>query len=282
MAELQCAGRYLDLSAAQVMGILNVTPDSFSDGGVHGSVQMSLDHAAAMVEQGATIIDVGGESTRPGAPEVSIDEELNRVIPIIELMAETLDVVISVDTSKPEVIRAAVKAGAGMVNDVRALRVTGALEAVAETSAAVCLMHMQGEPQNMQMSPAYTDIIAEVRAFLIERCEACRVQGIARERLVVDPGFGFGKTLEHNLQLVAQLGDVAVPNVPLLFGASRKGTIGTLLNAPTDKRVIGSVAMALMAVERGAKIIRVHDVKETTEALAIFQAVSQVSSPGAL
>ncbi|MGB0866722.1 MAG: dihydropteroate synthase [Granulosicoccaceae bacterium] len=276
-SSLRCGSRSLDLSRPQVMGILNVTPDSFSDGGVHSGSDAVLDHAVAMVEAGASIIDVGGESTRPGAAEVSEAQELERVIPAIEQIANTLDVVISVDTSKAEVIRQACAAGATFINDVRALRLPGALEAAAETDAAVCLMHMQGDPQTMQASPVYTDIIQEIAHFLSQRCDVCCEAGIARERLLIDPGFGFGKTLEHNLQLVAKLKELSELQLPLLFGASRKGTIGTLLDATVDKRMVGSVAMALMAVERGANIVRVHDVQETVEALMIFNAVNEMA-----
>lgn len=277
MAVLRCGTRQLDLTRPQVMGILNVTPDSFSDGGARGSLQMTLDHAAAMVEAGATIVDVGGESTRPGAPEVSAAEELDRVIPVVESLVGTLDVLISVDTSKADVMRAAVAAGAGLINDVRALQLPGALEAAADSQAAVCLMHMKGTPQTMQEAPFYNDIISEIKGFLAARCAACEAVGIERDRLLLDPGFGFGKTLEHNLQLLAQLQDLFVQDVPMLFGASRKGTIGTLLDAPVGQRVVGSVAMALMAVERGARIVRVHDVKETADALTIFNAVNDVA-----
>ncbi len=274
MSILRCGVRSLDLTRPQVMGILNVTPDSFSDGGLHDSIQTSMNHAAAMVKAGATILDVGGESTRPGAAEVSESEELDRVVPVIERLTETLDVLVSVDTSKPAVIRAAVSAGAGLINDVRALQLPGALEAAAEQQAGVCLMHMQGDPQTMQASPFYEDIVTEINDFLSDRCAACSTVGIADDRLIIDPGFGFGKTLEHNLQLLAQLNRISVRNLPLLFGASRKGTIGTLLNAPLEDRLVGSVAMALMAVERGARIVRVHDVKETVQALTIFNAVN--------
>lgn len=277
MSILRCGSRSLDLALPQVMGILNVTPDSFSDGGVHHSRQQVLDHAVAMVDAGATIIDVGGESTRPGAPEVSESEELSRVVPVIELLASTLDVLISVDTSKSAVMRDAVAAGAGLINDVRALQLPGALEAVASTDAAVCLMHMKGEPQTMQHAPVYTDIIQEVSDFLAKRCNVCLEAGIARDRLLVDPGFGFGKSLEHNLHLVAKLRDIPAFDVPLLFGASRKGTIGVLLGVPVEERVTGSVAMALIAVERGARIVRVHDVRETVEALKIFNAVNETA-----
>ena len=277
MSILRCGSRSLDLCRPHVMGILNVTPDSFSDGGVHHSQQKVLDHAVAMVEAGAAIIDVGGESTRPGAAEVSEAEELSRVVPVIELLVSTLDVLVSVDTSKAGVIRGAVAAGAGLINDVRALRSPGALDAAASTDAAVCLMHMKGEPQTMQQEPVYTDIIQEVSDFLAERCTVCLDAGISHDRLLVDPGFGFGKSLEHNLHLVAKLRDIPTFDVPLLFGASRKGTIGVLLDVPVEERVTGSVAMALMAVERGARIVRVHDVRETVEALKIFSAVNDVA-----
>jgi len=277
MSILHCGDRLFDLTRPQVMGILNVTPDSFSDGGEHHGLDAALRHAELMIAQGATVIDIGGESTRPNAPVVSVSEELDRVVPVIERVSDAFDVLVSVDTSKAGVITEGVNAGAGLINDVRALSLPGALEAAAATDAAVCLMHMKGQPKNMQDQPLYTDVVAEVRDYLLSRHRLCVEAGIGVERQLFDPGFGFGKTLEHNLQLVANLEKFAVDGVPVLFGASRKSTIGTLLNdAPVLERVIGSVAMALLAVERGARIVRVHDVKETVEALKMFNAVNDL------
>lgn len=273
MAILRCGRQRLDLSSPQVMGILNVTPDSFSDGGRYDSLQRALAHGRAMVEAGATVLDVGGESTRPGAAEVSESEELDRVIPVVEALSKAVDVVISVDTSKPVVMGAAITAGAGLINDVRALQLPGALDVVAKSEVAVCLMHMKGEPKAMQDAPEYDDVVQEVRHFLALRWAQCQAFGIENDRVLLDPGFGFGKTLEHNMQLVARLKEISVGQLPLLFGASRKGAIGTLLGADKDGRVIGSVAMALAAVERGASVLRVHDVRETVQALTILNAV---------
>ncbi len=273
MAILRCGRQWLDLSSPQVMGILNVTPDSFSDGGRYDSLQRALAHGRAMVEAGATVLDVGGESTRPGAAEVSESEELDRVIPVVEALSKAVDVVISVDTSKPVVMGAAITAGAGLINDVRALQLPGALDVVAKSEVAVCLMHMKGEPKAMQDAPEYDDVVQEVRHFLALRWAQCQAFGIENDRVLLDPGFGFGKTLEHNMQLVARLKEISVGQLPLLFGASRKGAIGTLLGADKDGRVIGSVAMALAAVERGASVLRVHDVRETVQALTILNAV---------
>jgi dihydropteroate synthase len=274
---LDCRGKVLHLKQAQVMGILNLTPDSFSDGGAHLSLQAALTHARQMVAEGAAIIDVGGESTRPGAQPVSIEQELERVIPVIEMLSTELDIPISVDTSKPEVMHAAVAAGAGMINDVRALRMPGALQAAAQlnvhSSVPVCLMHMQGEPAFMQRDPHYENVVADVKNFLVQRIEACVAAGLMRERLLVDPGFGFGKTLVHNLQLFRQLRELMGLGLPLLIGVSRKGMIGALLDAPLDQRLHGGLALAALAVWQGAAIIRTHDVRATVEVLKICNAV---------
>ncbi len=267
---LDCAGRLLDLTRPRVMGILNLTPDSFSDGGRFVSIDTALDHARRMVREGADIIDLGGESTRPGAGEVSAAEEIERVVPVIERLAAELPVPLSVDTSKPEVMRAAVAAGAGMINDVRALRAPGALTAAARLGVPVCLMHMQGEPRTMQAAPQYADVVAEVSAFLVARGQDCVEAGIPRSRLVLDPGFGFGKTLAHNLELLRRLAELAALRLPLLVGISRKSMIGALLGgAPVDGRLFGSLAGALVAMQRGARILRVHDVGPTVEALRV-------------
>lgn len=264
----------LDLSTPAVMGILNVTPDSFSDGGQFFSRDAALRQAERMALEGAAIIDVGGESTRPRAPEVSAQEELDRVIPIIEAIVQRLPVKVSVDTSKAEVIRAAVAAGAHMVNDVRALREPGALAAAASTQVPVCLMHMQGTPATMQDAPHYDEVLHEVREFLAQRVAACIQAGISRERIIIDPGFGFGKTLTHNLSLLRRLGELHTLEFPLLVGLSRKSTIGTLLNnAPPAERLHGSIAAAVIAAWQGAKIFRVHDVHATVQALTICAAV---------
>jgi dihydropteroate synthase len=274
MTTLRCGHRALDLTRARVMGILNVTPDSFSDGGDFATREAALRHARQMVADGADLIDVGGESTRPGAPPVSVAEELDRVIPVIEALAGELAVPVSVDTSKPEVMRAAVAAGAGLINDVAALRRPGALAVAAALRVPVCLMHMQGEPGTMQQDPTYGDVVAEVAAFLAGRLAACEAAGIPRERLLVDPGFGFGKTLAHNLALLRGLPRLASLGVPVLAGLSRKSMIGALLGGvPVGERLHGSVAAAVLAVERGAAIVRVHDVGPTVQALRIVAAV---------
>lgn len=279
MTVIDCAGKLLDLSRPRVMGILNVTPDSFSDGGVYLGPDAALNQARQMVEEGADIIDIGGESTRPGAASVSLQEELDRVIPLIEALAAELPVPLSIDTSKAEVMSAAVQAGVGMINDVMALRGKGALAAAAASTLPVCLMHMQGEPRTMQADPCYNDVTAEVSGFLLERVDACLAAGIERERLLLDPGFGFGKTLKHNLQLLRELHQVTALGLPLLVGISRKSMIGALLDgAVVDQRLYGSLAAAVMAVERGAAIVRVHDVKPTVDALRITAAVT--AGPG--
>ncbi len=261
------------------MGILNITPDSFSDGGVFLSPQAAVERARQMVEEGAAIIDIGGESTRPGAPPVSVQQELDRVLPILEALSAELPVPISIDTSKPEVMRAAVEAGVGMINDVRALRLAGALEAAAEinrqTSVPICLMHMQGEPGTMQQQPHYSDVVQEVSTFLAKRVQACVRHGIPRERLVVDPGFGFGKRLEHNLSLLKRLDELGKLGLPLMVGLSRKSMIGAVLDRPVTQRLYGSLAAAVLAVARGAVLVRVHDVRATVEALKLYNAVLQ-------
>lgn len=263
-----------------VMGILNVTPDSFSDGGRFVGTPLALEQARRMHAEGAAIIDVGGESTRPGASPVSVDEEIERVIPVIEAIASELPARISIDTSKPEVMRQAVSAGASMINDVRALRAEGALETAAGLGVDLCLMHMQGEPRTMQADPRYQDVVAEVRDFLIERAGACERAGVPRGRIYIDPGFGFGKTVEHNLRLLAELGVLAATNYPVMVGLSRKSMIGTLLDRPLDDRVHGSVTLALMAYLNGARLIRVHDVAPTVDALRVAEHVGRHRPPG--
>ncbi|MBB5015644.1 dihydropteroate synthase [Rehaibacterium terrae] len=278
---LDCAGRVLKLDLPRVMGIVNVTPDSFSDGGAHASVEAAVAHGLRLVEEGADLLDVGGESTRPGADEVPVAEELRRVIPVIERLAKQTAVPISVDTSKPEVMRAAIAAGAGMINDVRALRRDGALDAAAGLGVPVVLMHMQGEPRGMQDAPHYEDVVAEVHGFLAQRVFACEMAGIPKNRLVLDPGFGFGKTLEHNLALLAQLGRFAELGCTVLAGLSRKRMIGALTGREVDDRVAGSVAAALIAVQRGARLVRVHDVAPTVDALKVWNAVAAQPVPKA-
>ena len=263
----------LDLSRPQVMGVLNVTADSFSDGGRFLDPEEALAHADAMVRDGASIIDVGGESTRPGATGVSVQEELDRVMPIVEAITASHPVAVSVDTSKPEVMRAALRAGAGMINDIFAFRRDGALQAVSESDCAICLMHMLGEPGTMQDSPHYDDVTVDVGRFLTARIEACNNAGIDANRIVVDPGFGFGKTDRHNLQLLAKLGSLQILGRPLLVGLSRKRTLGNLTNRASADRLPVSVAAAVLAVERGATIVRTHDVAATVDALAVVAAV---------
>lgn len=270
---LDCAGRRLALDRPLVMGILNVTPDSFSDGGRHLALSAALCRAREMVAEGADLLDIGGESTRPGAQPVSAEEELSRVLPVFEALAAELDLPLSVDTRKPEVMRATVAAGAGMINDVAALRGAGAVEAAARAAVPVCLVHMQGEPGTMQVAPHYDDVVSEVGAFLGERVDACLAAGIQRQRLLVDPGLGFGKTLTHNMQLLGGLRALQRLNLPILVGLSRKSMLGTLLDAPVDQRVTGGVAGAVIAVMHGAAIVRTHDVRPTVEALRIVQAV---------
>ncbi len=264
---LRCGKHTLDLSTPFVMGILNVTPDSFSDGGRYVGIDRALEHARAMVDAGARIIDVGGESTRPGAQAVDEQEEIGRVVPLVEALSAQTSAIVSVDTSKAAVMRAALQAGASMVNDVRALREAGALEAVASSDAAVCLMHMQGEPRTMQSDPQYVDVVAEVKRFLADRVEACAVAGIGRDRIVVDPGIGFGKRVEHNMQLLAALPDLLELRLPLLIGVSRKSMFATLLGRSVDQRLAGGLALAVSSVLAGASMLRVHDVAETVDAV---------------
>lgn len=271
---LQCGRHLIDLERPVVMGVLNVTPDSFSDGGRYFGLTEALAQAERLAAEGAAIVDVGGESTRPGAAPVDVDEELRRVIPVIERLAASLEVPVSIDTRKPEVMRLALAAGASMVNDVAALAAPGAIEAVAETDAAVCLMHMQGEPGTMQDAPRYADVVGEVRGFLRGRAAACIAAGIARSRLVVDPGFGFGKSLEHNLALLRALGAIASDGLPVLSGLSRKRMIGALTGREGGDRLAGSIAAAVVAAMNGARIIRAHDVRQTADALSIVAAFS--------
>jgi dihydropteroate synthase len=273
MIILDCGGRPLDLSRPAVMGILNVTPDSFSDGGVFLSRESAIAHARRMADEGADIIDVGGESTRPGAQPVSAQEEMDRVVPVIEALRGKISLPISIDTSKPEVMRAAVAAGAGFINDVRALRDEGALEAAASLQVPVCLMHMQGEPRGMQENPRYRDVLSEIGDFLRARLQAARAAGIPAQRLVIDPGFGFGKTLEHNLELLRGLKKLQSLGAPILVGLSRKSLIGKALGLPVEGRLQASVALALMAVQNSARIVRVHDVGPTVETLRMWSVV---------
>ena len=271
--KLECAGRVIDLSRVAIMGILNITPDSFSDGGHFLSIDRALAHAQAMVEAGADIIDVGGESTRPGAPAVSQQEELDRVLPVIERLQQAFDITISIDTSKPAVMRAAVAAGAGMINDVQALQADGALTTVAALRVPVSLMHMQGEPRTMQGNPVYEDVSREVVDFLAQRVEAAVKAGINRERLLIDPGFGFGKTLIHNLDLLRKLDHLRTLDLPILVGLSRKSMIGKALGLGVEQRLAASLALALIAIQRGARIIRVHDVSEHVQAVRMAEMV---------
>jgi dihydropteroate synthase len=280
MTELRCGSKILDLSQPAVMGILNATPDSFSDGGQLYS-DGRIDHSKTlraidtMLADGADIIDIGGESTRPGAKPVSVDQELQRVIPIVEAVTSRFDTIVSVDTSTAQVIKEAAAARASLINDVRALRREGALQAAADCGLPVCLMHMQNQPDSMQQNPHYLDVVAEVIEFLLQRKQTCLAAGISAEQILLDPGFGFGKTLEHNLALFNGLGQLAGEGHPVLVGVSRKSMIGQILNSQVDNRIIGSVTMALLAAQqvtaaRGSLILRVHDVKETVQALSVW------------
>ncbi|RUM27996.1 MAG: dihydropteroate synthase [Alteromonas sp.] len=273
---MQFGKYFIDLSQPQVMGILNVTPDSFSDGGKHTNVSQALDHALRMIEEGATFIDIGGESTRPGAPDVSLQEELDRTIPVIEAVAKNTSCVISIDTSKADVMREAVKAGAALINDVRALQEPGALQVAAEAQVPVCLMHMQGQPRTMQQSPEYDDVVNDVGQFLLARTKVCEEAGIAKDKILFDPGYGFGKSLEHNYTLVKHLPSLMKLGYPVLVGMSRKSMIGNLLNRKVDERLAGSISLATIVAQMGAQIIRVHDVKETADAVNIVKMLNSV------
>lgn len=275
--QLDCAGRVLRLDRPRVMGIVNVTPDSFSDGGAHNTVDAAVAHGLQLVAEGADLLDIGGESTRPGSAPVPLDEELRRVVPVIEALARQTPVPISIDTFKPDVMRAAVAAGAGMINDIRALRQEGALAAAADLDVPVVLMHMQGEPGSMQDTPHYDDVVAEVHRFLAERLFAAEMAGIARKHLVIDLGFGFGKTTEHNMTLLARSERFLELGVPMLAGLSRKRSIGELTGRESPReRVAGSVAAHLIAAQRGAMLLRVHDVAATVDALKVWAAVAAV------
>ncbi|WP_372861731.1 dihydropteroate synthase [Spongiibacter sp.] len=276
--QLRCGDRVLDLSTPQLMAVINVTPDSFSDGGrFHRAGRVQLDAVLLQVERaladGATLIDVGGESTRPGAAPVAGSEELDRVLPVVAAVAERFDTVISVDTSSAALMRESAKVGAGLINDVRALTREGALQAAAESGLPVCLMHMCGEPGVMQRRPYYDDVVGEVEGFLRERVAACAAAGIAADRIVLDPGFGFGKNLTHNLRLFSQLPALCALGYPVLVGVSRKTMVGEITGRPVEQRMPGSVALAALAAERGAAIVRAHDVRETADALAVVAAL---------
>jgi len=264
----------LDLNQPQIMGILNVTPDSFSDGGKFADVELAVERAREMLDQGATIIDIGGESTRPGADDVVLADELERVIPVIKAIKQHLDCWISIDTSKAQVMREAVKAGADIINDVRALQEEGALAAAVEADVPVCLMHMQGQPRSMQSAPDYQDVVEEVKAFLIERSNQCIDQGIKREHIIIDLGFGFGKSLEHNFDLLNATQNFINLGFPVLTGVSRKSMFGQLLNRDINDRLAGSLAGAMIAMQQGSKIIRVHDVRETVDVMKVLQQIN--------
>lgn len=272
-AVLHCAQRTLDLSSPHVMGILNVTPDSFSDGGRYTDLDAALQRALQMQAAGASLIDIGGESTRSGATKVSVQQELDRVAPLVEMIARECDIIISVDTSTPEVMRESARLGAGLINDVRALQRDGAVAAAVATGLPVCLMHMRGDPQTMQDEPHYDDVAGEVAQFLRERIDVCLAAGIGAERIILDPGFGFAKNTQHNYELFKRLPQLLELQYPVLVGVSRKSMIGNILNKPVDQRLYGSLALAVMALERGAKILRVHDVEQTMDVLNIFNAV---------
>lgn len=273
-ANLQCGKHSLDLSSPQVMGILNITPDSFSDGGQYNSLDAALRRGEQMLAAGASILDVGGESTRPGAKTVNADQELERVAPLVQALISNFDCIVSVDTSTPQVMRECAALGAGLINDVRALQREGALAAAAATGLPVCLMHMRGEPHNMQDAPYYDDVAGEVLEFLQQRVDACLAAGIGKQQIILDPGFGFAKNLQHNLELFARLPELSAAGLPLLVGVSRKSMIGQVLNKTVEQRLYGSLALAVMALERGAKILRVHDVAASVDAVKIFQAVT--------
>lgn len=274
MKQLLCGSYTLSLQRPLVMGIVNLTPDSFSGDGLASNGAEALAHARAQLEAGADILDLGAESTKPGIAPTSLQEELDRLLPVLEVVS-TWGVPVSVDTYKPEVMAAALAAGASMINDINGLRAPGAMEVVAGSSCGVCLMHMQGEPRHMQDAPVYGDVVAEVREFLTERVEACQRAGIVAERLVLDPGFGFGKSLPHNLELFAHLPRLAADGLPLLVGVSRKSMLGAVTGRPVQERLAASLAAAVLAAAKGARIIRVHDVAETRDALALWSAIEQ-------
>ncbi len=276
---LDCAGRELRLDQPRIAGIVNITPDSFSDGGKFFDAQRAIEHGLKLVEEGADLLDIGGESTRPGAEPVSAQDEIARIVPVIEALSKHTSVPIAIDTSKPEVMRAAVAAGAGFINDVRALREDGALDAAAGLKVPVCLMHMQGEPRTMQAEPHYLEVVEEVKRFLTDRVFACELSGLDKKRLVIHPGFGFGKTLEHNLALLRGLDQIVAIGVPVLAGLSRKAMIGALTGREVGDRAVGSAAAALIAVQKGAAIVRVHDVAATRDALAVWQGVAAGITP---
>ena len=278
--KLACRDLVLDLSEPVVMGVLNVTPDSFSDGGRYVETTSAVERGLRMAEEGAAIIDVGGESTRPGAAPVDVREEMRRVLPVIEQLSGRLAVPVSIDTSKPEVMRAAVASGARLINDVRALETPGALEAAAESGAAVCLMHMRGEPRSMQDDPRYDDVVGEVGAYLARRLRACRAAGIDDARLCVDPGIGFGKRSEHNLALLAALDRLADPAIPVLVGVSRKSLVGIITGRRAGERLAGSVAFAALAAMQGASIVRAHNVAATVDAVKVAGALRRAAAGG--
>jgi len=276
-SNLYCGDQTLNIEKPQVMGILNVTPDSFSDGGNFNRLDKALNQVEQMVADGATLIDIGGESTRPGAMEVAEQDEISRVIPVLKAIKQRFNIIVSIDTSKANVMKEAIEHGAGLINDVRALQNEGCLTAVAHSNVALCLMHMQGLPRTMQSSPCYDDLINDITLFFDDRIIACQQAGIAKERLILDPGFGFGKTLEQNFQLLAQIKKFNALELPVLAGLSRKSMIGNLLNREVNERLAGSITSAVIAAQNGAKIIRVHDVKETVDALKILDKVDQCS-----
>ena len=271
--EFSCGNYQLTLNRPYVMGIVNITPDSFSDGGKFSSTDAAVEHALKLIDEGADILDIGGESTRPGSVPVDLKEELNRVIPVIDALRNLATVPISIDTYKPEVMRQAIEAGADIVNDIRALQEQNAIDVVVNSNVGVCLMHMQGTPQTMQVNPQYSDVVAEVKAFLLARLEACFHTGIGASRIVLDPGFGFGKTRAHNISLLQQLESFATLGQPILDGLSRKSLLGQMTGNDVDARLYASIAASVLSVMKGAKILRVHDVKATVEALKVVSSI---------
>ena len=264
---LDCGDRRIDLSSPIIMGVLNVTPDSFSDGGKFTSVDIAVQHAQQMEEEGAAIIDVGGESTRPDAAPITVEEEMNRVVPVLKALQGRITTPISIDTSHPEVMKAALDLGACIINDVRALTLPGAMEVAAESKAGICLMHMLGDPKTMQHEPSYIDVVQEVKQYLADRVAACEAAGISRDRIIIDPGFGFGKNVQHNLTLIQNLGEFKDLQIPILVGVSKKTTIGKVLDQTVDKRLYGSIGLDVLSVIKGASIIRCHEVRPSIEAL---------------